>query len=94
MLSLSWLGESQAQTAICGPRASILEQLATKYKEIPVSFGTNENRVLIELFSSERGETWTITLTNSNGDTCLIASGENWRQHRLPVFPTDPGEKT
>ena len=98
MFALLGLEEGQAHTTICGPRADILKKLAEKYKEVPVAFGTvgddNGSNLLLELLSSEKGETWTLTMTSPDGKTCLVSSGKNWRHRRDPVFPTDPSEKT
>ena len=61
----------------CGKRGYYLEQLADKYKEVPVSMGLVANGSVLEVVKSEAG-TWTIMITNAKGVTCLIAAGENW----------------
>ena len=33
---------------------------------------------VIEVLSSKTGESWTIIITMPDGNTCLIAAGENW----------------
>ena len=95
MFSSLWLGESQAHAAVCGLRVDILKKLAEKFKEIPVASGItdNETNLLAEIFSSEKGETWTIIITNPDGRACVMMTGKNWRYNRNPVFPTNPNEK-
>ena len=42
-------------------------------------FGMNpdpENNAVVEVFASSDTGTWTITVTNASGVTCLVASGQ------------------
>jgi hypothetical protein len=34
--------------------------------------------VLLEVFASAKGESWTAVVTTPRGMSCLLASGENW----------------
>ena len=64
----------------CGPRSSFVKDLGDGYSETLVEQGiTNSNGLLVELFASKNGETWTLLLTYSNGVTCLIGAGKDWR---------------
>ncbi len=66
----------------CNDRDSMLEHLENKYKEAVVGMGVTPSGALIELITSEKGETWTIVLSMGNGVTCLLASGENWKSKK------------
>jgi hypothetical protein len=38
--------------------------------------GLGANNVVIEVFASDTSGSWTITVTSSDGITCLVASGQ------------------
>ena len=63
-----------------GPRSLFTKDLRDGYSETLVEQGfTNPNGLLVELFASQNGETWTLLLTYPNGVTCLIGVGKDWR---------------
>lgn len=66
---------TQNQPQNCAPRADVLEHLATNFGEHPRAIGLNANDTVMELFVSESGS-WTITITLTNGLTCLAAAGQ------------------
>ena len=68
---------AQAQFAMCGERAQIVEQLKVKYKETPHAIGVISDNGVAELFLSEKG-TWTMLMTLTNGKSCIIAAGHSW----------------
>lgn len=63
--------------AQCGDRDAIIAELATRYNETRLGGGTDAAGAMIEVFTSEAG-TWTALMT-MNGQTCLVAAGENWQ---------------
>jgi len=67
----------QSQTPLCTDREHVVSQLKKEYSEAPVALGIANNGGVIELFTSET--TWTLTITSSNGVTCMIAAGEDWQ---------------
>lgn len=71
--------QAQAQTAAqCGPRAMVMAQLADRYGETRRSMGIAANNMVMELFASEASQSWTITVTTPQGQTCLVASGQGY----------------
>jgi hypothetical protein len=74
-LSIATGGPAAAQ-AICGKRDAIVAKLEQKYGETRRSFGLQQGRGLVEIWASERTGSWTILVTRTNGQTCLIAAGE------------------
>ena len=74
----------------CGPRATLVAQLADRYRESRRGLGLAANAALVEVFAADTGS-WTIITTLPDGTACLVASGENWMQQTeaLPV-PGDP----
>ena len=59
-----------------GPVATVTERLATGYGEVRRGMGLAANNSVVEVFASDETGTWTITVTMTNGLTCLVASGE------------------
>ena len=64
----------------CAPRDAVIERLAGTYGETRQSIGLGEQGMMIETFASPNTGTWTITVTNPNGQTCLVASGRSFEQ--------------
>ena len=65
-----------AHAATCGPRAQIVERLASTYGETVQSMGLGPDNGIVEVFASAESGTWTITVTTANGRMCLVASGQ------------------
>lgn len=70
----------------CGPRADVLTKLAANYGETRQSIGMTSNNAVVETFASLETGTWTIAVTQANGLTCLIASGQSFERltEKLP----------
>jgi len=75
--------DASAQNA-CFERAALLKHLDGKFDEAPVAAGLAANGSVLEVFTSPDGVTWTIVLTQPNGATCVMASGESWMGIPLP----------
>ena len=62
----------------CAKREEINVLLSERYGEEPRSMGVSESGdAAFELFVSAEG-TWTITMTTSNGLSCVMAAGKHW----------------
>jgi len=66
----------------CAKQALMHQLLTEKYKETPVGVGTINQDRLMQLFVSANG-TWTMLMTKTDGESCIIASGENWDSQPL-----------
>ncbi len=64
----------------CGQRSFVLERLADRYGESRQSIGLGANNQVVEVFASLETGTWTITVTNPTGTTCLVASGQSYEK--------------
>ncbi len=70
---------SQAALAKCGKRDKLAEVLKERYKEVPIGLGISQKSTeAFEIYVSEKG-TWTVTMTMSNGMTCVMAAGHSWQ---------------
>ena len=81
-------GSAHAQA--CDQRKRVIGHLAAKYKEAPVAIGVTNAGGLIEVLSSGEGQTWTIIVSSPDGTSCLLATGEGWREIPLKLVQTDP----
>ncbi len=70
-------GTAMAQQA-CGNRDKIVGQLQTKYKETHRASGLETDTKMVEIWTSEESGTWTISITQANGVTCVAAAGKSW----------------
>ncbi|WP_416896146.1 MAG: hypothetical protein ACMVY4_11370 [Minwuia sp.] len=76
---------------LCKERAQVLDKLSNNYKEAPVAMGIASNGAVLEvLTSSEGAQTWTILITQPNGISCVMATGEDWTDVERVALTTDP----
>lgn len=62
----------------CAPRAIVVDRLNERYGESRQSVGLTHSNTMIEVFASTDTGSWTITATQANGMTCLVASGQSF----------------
>lgn len=53
------------------------EQLDQKFGEVLMGVGITQ-QIITSLFVNEDTQTFTVLITKADGDTCMIAGGENW----------------
>lgn len=85
-------GSAAAQSAspvLCMARMEVITQLADRYNEFPVSRGRATNGAMVEVFTSDRGDTWTLVITMPNGLTCVVAEGKGWHTNPHPGQEVD-----
>jgi hypothetical protein len=75
LLAAMTLAASSQHLAQCENRATIVDNLSTKYGETRQSVGLGADNALVEIFASNATGSWTITVTKAGGPTCLVASG-------------------
>ena len=71
-------GTARAES-ICAEHQKIVDQLTSRYGETRQSLGLASNGSVVEVFASKAG-TWTILVTDADGQTCLAAAGEAWQE--------------
>lgn len=69
---------------VCGDRDEIVKTLQSHFNEQPQAIGVVDQNAVIEVFVSDRG-TWTILATGTDGNSCLVSSGESWESRNLVV---------
>lgn len=83
------LSTSSSFAQQCNERDNVLKLLAKKYQEIPIAAGVTNTGGLVEVLTDRKGETWTIIVTTPQGMSCLVASGEGWRDMQLEELEQD-----
>ena len=72
----------------CAKHQQMVGLLSQKYSENPVAMGTVNSDRYMQLFVSRNG-TWTILVTKTDGQACIVAAGNNWE--KLPsLVGADP----
>ncbi len=74
----------------CDQRDKIVDWLAVKFKEAPIATGVSSKGSLIEVLSTQDGDTWTLIITSPDGNSCMIASGQGWRAKPHEVDIAEP----
>lgn len=70
----SFAQEERNIKIICDQTSKITATLSKEYKEQPVVVGKGQNMVVSVWFSAE-GNTWTIITSFENGKSCILADG-------------------
>jgi hypothetical protein len=73
----------------CGPHKQIVELLSKRFSENPKAVGLVGEKRIMEVFTSEKGS-WTILVTNSDGQTCILAAGDDWEDVPDRFASVDP----
>lgn len=68
---------AQAQARACATHDDITTRLGESFQEKQKAFGLVGNKAIVELFVSGKGS-WTIIVTGTDGNTCVLAAGEGW----------------
>jgi len=71
-------GAETQQQIKCGMTNEIVPYLAKNYQEVPHSGGASDRGGIITVLSKQGG-TFTIIISLTNGLTCLLGAGKNWR---------------
>ena len=79
-------GEPAAAEVRCGPRAEVIEMLGERYAETRRGIGVAGSTQVLEVYASDEGS-WTVLVTDPEGRTCLVASGQGWEDLREVLPP-------
>lgn len=74
------------QRTTCGLREDALTALGELFEELPVAQGVLSGNVIIEVLTSENGETWSLIFTGTDGLSCLLSHGTNWLRLEPPDY--------
>jgi len=77
-----------AQNA-CAPRDQVVTKLEGTFGESRMGAGLRGSASIFEIWASADSGTWTILVTDTQGISCIMASGESW--HDMPAIAADLG---
>jgi len=81
-------GNALSGQPLCTSHDHMIVDLATRYKETTVAVGLENRGALLELLTSADGATWSLIVTGPEGNSCIVAAGENWQtRERAPDDP-------
>jgi len=90
-LALAAVPANTQQSPVCGKRDDIVKSLADQFDERPQAVGLVDEDAVLEVFVSDSGS-WTILATGTDGNSCLVSSGESWEsQDRVIGASADAG---
>ncbi|EYD76466.1 hypothetical protein Rumeso_01887 [Rubellimicrobium mesophilum DSM 19309] len=84
-------GMAQAQSVQCTDHEAMQRMLAENWGESRQSIALDAADSMVELFASAETGTWTLTVTQPGGPTCMIASGHAFEMVRDPLPVLDEG---
>jgi cation diffusion facilitator CzcD-associated flavoprotein CzcO len=71
----------------CADHAAVVAQLESVYGEGRQAMGLGANNTVVEVYASSETGSWTITVTQPGGPTCLVAAGQSFQLETLaPVI--------
>lgn len=70
----------------CADHAAVTAALKRQFGEEPQAMGATNTGWAMELFENPQTGTWTITMTDKAGITCLMSAGDQIK-HQLPGDP-------
>ena len=74
----------------CASHTAVTTRLADVYGERRQAMGLGGNNTVIEVYASDESGSWSITVTQPGGQTCLVAAGQSFRLEPLPAPEEDP----
>ena len=81
--------QTQAQSRNCAEHAVVVERLAERFGESRQSIGLAADNAVVEVFASLDTGSWTITVTQPGGLTCLVAAGQAYQYLNEPLANID-----
>jgi hypothetical protein len=89
-LCLAWPGPAGAAPH-CAPYRRMATFLAERYGETPRAVGLVGEGRIVQVFAGAGGS-WTILVTSTAGQTCILAAGEGWETIPVADPPAAPGD--
>lgn len=84
LLAGSWAYSSTSrQQPVCGIRQDMVKSLLRGYRETQRAIGIANPTTVVEVLTSKSGS-WTILLTSSSGESCIVSAGEAWEETPPP----------
>jgi hypothetical protein len=76
-MMLAAVAPANAQLPPCAPHDEMVSRLGETYQEKRHAYGVVGGQAILEVFVSDKGS-WTIIVTRTSGDSCVLAAGTEW----------------
>ncbi len=63
---------------ICAPRVEMLNRLERQFGAVRQGIGLSGPDRMVEVWATERSGDWTLVMTYPDGQSCIVAMGDNW----------------
>ena len=73
-----------AQGINCMPRDALVQRLENNFDEKLKGGGLQNPRQLLEIWTSDSTGSFTVFITRPNGQSCIVATGQNWMGMTIP----------
>jgi len=77
MLSPAVAGADERKA--CAERGEIISRLSADFGEVGQARGLDNDTKLVEIWASSQTGSWTMLVTDPDGQTCVAAAGEYWQ---------------
>jgi cation diffusion facilitator CzcD-associated flavoprotein CzcO len=84
-------GMAQAEGTQCSDHGAMSRMLAENWGESRQSIALDAGNAVVELYASAETGTWTLTVTQPGGQTCMVASGHAYEILDEPLPVLDEG---
>lgn len=76
---------------VCSPRDVMLRKLGRQHGEKVIARGlSGDDQIIMEIWVNKRTDTWSITITDTFGKSCLVLSGD----HYLGEPPSEAADRS
>lgn len=73
----------------CTTHEKMVNLLSKRFSEVPKAVGLVGKKRVMEVYVSKKGS-WTIVVTNSGGQACILAAGQSWEDVPDTFAELDP----
>lgn len=84
ILVLIGLAHTALAASLCGEKAAVEADLASKYGERPQSTGDMPNGTSMTIWANRDTGTWTAVVTTPDGRACIPAAGQGYEDAGAP----------
>ncbi|MEM6636822.1 MAG: hypothetical protein AAF667_13145 [Pseudomonadota bacterium] len=77
--AIAFTAAAASAQSYCAERSEVTKRLTAKWGEAFTGGGLQNQASVYEIWTNDSKGTWTILRTSSDGTSCVMASGTNWR---------------
>lgn len=70
---------------LCAPRDELVQKLTTQFSAQQTGIGMRDPDSVMEVWTSDRSGEWTLVLSYTDGNSCIVAMGQHWQAVENPA---------